>query len=80
MIRPGVCGLCGVAVVQPERPARGWTQGHLFEIRLKANQTKTTELVLVRVRCMTHKENSDPRHYDAKGNVTEERDIERGCW
>lgn len=70
-VKPGVCGLCGVAVVQPDDVdvGVGWRNGHLFERKLKANQTKTTELFLVRVRCMTHKEASDPRFYDAKGNV-----------
>lgn len=77
-VKPGVCGLCGVAVVQPEQSAPGWQQGHLFERKLKANQTKETELVLVRVRCMTHKESSDPRTYDREGNVVDCRNIECG--
>ena len=79
-IRPGVCGICGVAVVQPEEIQPGWHFGHLHESKLVANQTKNTELVLVRVRCMAHKEPRDPRHYDSKtGEVREGRDIEWGC-
>jgi len=77
-IRPGVCGLCGVAVVQPEVEVAGWVNGHYFERKLQPNQTKFTELVLVKVRCMTHKESSDPRHYDAKGNLVDCWNIECG--
>ena len=64
MIKPGVCGICGVAVVQPEFESSGWHNGHLFENKLKPNQTKYSELTLVKVRCMTHKEGSDPRYWD----------------
>lgn len=70
-VKPGVCGICGVAVVQPETPDNGWHNGHLYERKLKANQTKFTELVLVRVRCMRHKENGDPRGYDKDGNIVD---------
>jgi len=66
-IKPGICGICGVAVVQPEEINVGWKNGHLFECKLKPNQIEFTELVLVRVRCMQHKENDDHRHYDNKG-------------
>lgn len=76
MVKPGVCGICGVAVVQPEREAPGWHNGHLRERKLVANQTKNTELVLMKVRCMAHKESSDPRVYDRDGNVVDHRDIE----
>jgi hypothetical protein len=74
VVKPGVCGICGTAVVQPEREEVGWHQGHLRETRLKANQTKFTELVLVRVRCMTHKESGDPRFYSSDGRVVEQRE------
>lgn len=74
MVKPGVCGICGVAVVQPSEVKRyGWQSGHLFEARLVPNQTRVTELVLVRVRCMAHQESSDPRYYDRNGNVREDR-------
>lgn len=75
-VRPGVCGLCGTAVVQPDGPVAGWLQGHLFERKLVAGQTKVTELVLARVRCMSHKEGGDPRHYDRNGIISEERDLD----
>jgi hypothetical protein len=71
MIKPGVCGICGTAVVQPEKEDPGWNSGHLFERKLKDNQTKISYLELVRVRCMTHKEKDDPRHYDSKGFIVE---------
>lgn len=74
-VRPGVCGICGVAVVQPEKPGRGWVQGHLYELELVEGQTKVTEPVLKRVRCMSHKEKGDPRVYDRDGNVVDHR-----CW
>jgi len=77
--RPGVCGICGVAVVQPETPSAGWNDGHFFERKLKANQAKTTELVLVRVRCMRHKEPSDHREYDKDGNVVDGRRHDGWC-
>ena len=70
-IKPGVCGICGSAVVQPDSEKRGWHNGHFFELRLKPEQTKFTELVLIKVRCMTHKESLDPRHYDSRGNIVE---------
>lgn len=82
-IKPGVCGICGCAVVQPEEPGPGWTNGHLFKGHTKPTHTnygqETKGLVLTRVRCMTHKEPGDPRRYDKDGNVVEYRDIEDGC-
>lgn len=77
-IKPGVCGICGCAVVQPESPSAGWHNGHEYIRKLKANQARVTELTLVRVRCMTHKEPSDPRTYDEKGNIVDCRNIECG--
>jgi hypothetical protein len=84
-IRPGVCGLCGTAVVQPEAPSLGWTHGHLFGYGDRASHTNygqhIKKLVLLRVRCMAHKEKNDPRHYDRKGNLVEKsEDIEDGCF
>ncbi len=77
--RPGVCGLCGVAVVQPEEVKLGWHRGHLYERKLLPNQTKFSEPFLVRVRCMRHKEPGDPRRYDSKtGEIVEVRDLEDG--
>jgi hypothetical protein len=76
MVKPGVCGICGTAVVQPEQEEPGWHNGHLRERKLKPNQTKLTELVLVKVRCMRHKETSDPRVLDRDGNVVDRRAIE----
>lgn len=72
-IKPGVCGICGVAVVQPDSEGPGWHSGHLFEPRLKPNQTKLTELILVKVRCMSHQDREDPRYYDREGNIREDR-------
>jgi len=77
-IRPGVCGICGTAVVQPEAKTVGWHSGHLFEPKL-IEGTYRTKLVLARVRCMNHKEAADPRHYDDDGNVTEHRSRCFGC-
>lgn len=71
-VKPGICGICGIAVVQPDSSSPGWHSGHLFERKLKANQTKETELILVRVRCMGHKENGDPRYYDRNGNIRDD--------
>jgi len=78
-VKPGVCGLCGVAVVQPDQPGAGWHNGHFFERKLRANQKKTTELVLARVRCMTHKEPGDPRIYDTNGNIVTRHDHDGWC-
>jgi hypothetical protein len=72
-IKPGVCGICGSAVVRPESEEPGWRNGHLFEQRLKPNQTTFTELVLVKVRCMRHQESTDPRYYDRDGNIRDDR-------
>jgi len=66
-VKPGICGICGVAVVQPESPAVGWKNGHVFERDADGN------LVLKRVRCMAHKEPDDPRYYDRTGEVREDR-------
>ena len=79
-IKPGVCGICGTAVLQPETEKSGWHSGHYFKYKLKPNQTKTTELFLEKVRCMTHKESSDPRHYDKNGFLVEVYDFEHGCF
>jgi hypothetical protein len=68
-VKPGICGICGVAVVQPTETSPGWYNGHLFERQLKHNQTKLTELVLVRVRCMSHRELGDNRYYDRDGVI-----------
>ena len=76
MIKPGVCGICGVAVVQPEREEPGWHNGHKRERELDGNGPGT-KLVLVKVRCMTHKEPGDSREYDRNGNVVDSRD--RDC-
>jgi hypothetical protein len=73
-IKPGVCGICGTAVVQPPHPNAGWHNGHLFEMRLVPNQTNYTKLTLIRVRCMCHKESQDPRYYDHDGLIKEDRD------
>ncbi len=62
-MKPGVCGICGVAVVQPSEVREGWTHGHLFD----------RDGALVRVRCMPHKERDDPRYYDREGNIREDR-------
>jgi hypothetical protein len=70
-VRPGVCGICGVAVVQPENQSEGWHSGHFYKLKLKDNQTKYSEAVLAKVRCLTHKEPGDHRHYDKDGNVVE---------
>jgi hypothetical protein len=70
-IRPGVCGICGTAVVQPEKEESGWHSGHLYKKNIN-----TTEMVLTMVRCMSHKEKCDPRHYDKDGCVVETCDIE----
>ena len=59
MIKPGICGICGVAVVQPVEESPGWHAGHFFERKLKPNQTMFTELVLVKVRCMSHQERGE---------------------
>lgn len=58
--KPGVCGVCGSAVVQPDQltpSCHGWNNGHLFRDKL------------VKIRCMRHKEPDDPRDYDSNGNV-----------
>jgi len=75
-IKPGVCGICGTAVVRPEHEARGWHSGHLFEVKL-IEGTHRTKIKLTKVRCMSHKEPSDPRWYDDNGNLVEHRP---GCF
>lgn len=69
LVKPGVCGVCGVAVVQPHTPSRGWDNGHLHELRDKHNDPNSRELVLVKVRCMTHKERDDGRRFNRNGDV-----------
>lgn len=79
-IRPGVCGICGTAVVQPEKEAQGWHGGHYYKVKLKPNQTKETELVLDKVRCLAHKEPGDHRHYDEHGVIVETFGYEDDGW
>jgi len=74
-IRPGVCGVCGTAVVRPEAEDErvGWHGGHLYERKL-IEGTHRTRLHLARVRCMTHKESADPRRFNDQGEVVEQTD------
>ena len=64
--RPGVCGRCGVAVIQPETPPEnGWANGHLF---VKGQLTK--------VRCSACTDPSEPgATEDARGGRA--KDL---CW
>lgn len=34
-IKPGVCGICGRAVVRFNEPERGWINGHLYNVNSK---------------------------------------------
>lgn len=61
--RPGVCGICGSAVVQPEHKEAGWHSGHYYLHR-------NNQVTLIKVRCMNHLDPDDPRHFDKDGNVT----------
>ncbi len=77
-IKPAVCGICGTAVLQPEKISAGWHSGHYYKAKLKANQTKFSELVLEKVRCLTHKEPGDRRHYNSDGVIVETAGLEDG--
>jgi hypothetical protein len=79
-VKPAVCGICGTAVLQPEEISAGWHSGHYYKAKLKANQTKFSEFVLEKVRCLTHKESGDRRHYDRDGFIVETSDYEDGCF
>jgi len=63
---PGVCGVCGKAVVQPLKKqidaafmrtatGREWINGHLYE------EDRCLHPTLMKVRCLEHAEEFDPR-------------------
>lgn len=52
--KPGICGICGVAPIQPETvipDGRTWVSGHLYDF----------DGNLMKVRCLEHAEEFDPR-------------------
>jgi hypothetical protein len=58
-IKPGVCGICGRAVVRfHDKPERGWINGHYY------TQNAKKEFILEMVRCMYCKEKGDSREFD----------------
>ena len=63
-------------MVKPETEEVGWHQGHLYDRKL-IEGTHKTRLVLVRVRCMVHKEPGDRRRFNDKGEVVEHSE---GCF
>jgi len=73
--RPGVCSLCGTAVVQPKEPPRGegWLNGHLYGRPLKGRGGADSVLD---VRCPRHKDPSDYGFSDT--DVGSWREVWRG--
>lgn len=69
--RPGVCSICGCAVVQPHHlyphPDGVWVNGHLRAIPKKGPQVSA----LLDVRCLRHKHESDRGETDGPKETRE---------